>query len=184
MNTLSVLRLTFANHRRQRIAELQTPACRKLVKIKSSILRIDDNGAREDFFKAAALGHKRAQLTIGLAYTRRTLGLPLDAALSLHYLRLAARQGVAEADYEISTWFWWGQPGVLEVGPEMAYKYAGRAAQAAFTPAYCQLGYFCETGFGTKEDKKKAKDYYLQGTAAGDMMARKRLDALKPLRLM
>jgi TPR repeat protein len=60
----------------------------------------------------------------------------------------------------------------------MAFKYIRQAAQEVFVPAYVQLGLFYEKGIGTKVDKEKAKNCYLQGTSLGDITARKRLDAL------
>jgi TPR repeat protein len=165
------------------LAKLQTKNYRQMFKIKEKLLSIDTRVARENFFKAAKLGDAMAQITVGRAYMKpdNELQVPVDPALSLHYLRLASRQGVPEADLHISSWFWFGHnvngSVVLPENHGLAFGYAYRAMKYDYTPAYCQVGYFYEHGLGVKQNYDKAKDCYLQAISRGDPDARKRYDA-------
>jgi len=165
------------------LAMMQTRLFRQAFKLKEKILPIDTRAARENYFKAAKLGHAAAQLTVGKAYqnAENDLQLPVDPALSLHYLRLASRQGDAEADHCICMWFWFGHNAPdgrpqLAVNYEVAFRYAYRAAKGEYLKAYCDVGYFYENGKGVKQNYQKAKDWYLKAMAKGDKQAEKRYD--------
>ncbi len=165
------------------LAKLQTKNHRQVFKIKEKLLPIDPRAARDNFLKAAKLGDAIAQITLGKAYTKQDneLQVPVDAALSLHYLRLASRQGIADADLQISSWFWFGHNAngyvVVPENHAMAFRYAYRAMNYDYAPAYCQVGYFYEHGLGVKRNFDKAKDCYVQAISKGDPAARKRYDA-------
>jgi TPR repeat protein len=163
----------------QLLATLQTTTYRKQNKIKDSIIPIDENAARENFIKAARLGCSKSQLRLGFAYGTARLGCPKNIPVALHYFRLAARQGEADADFEISTWFGWGQPGILEANGKQAFVHARRAAVTGLVPALCQVGYFYESGIGVATSIPKAKEWYLKAAAKGDKTAQRRLDALR-----
>jgi TPR repeat protein len=158
---------------------MQTTTYRKHNKIKESIIPIDENAARENFIKAARLGCSKSQLRLGFAYGTARLGCPKNIPIALHYFRLAARQGEANADFEISTWFGWGQPGLLEPNGKHAFIHAKRAAATGLVSALCQVGYFYETGVGVVKNIPKAREWYLKAAAKGDQTAQKRLDALR-----
>jgi TPR repeat protein len=165
------------------LAKLQTPNYRRVLKIKEKLLPVDIRAARENLFKAAKLGDAIAQITLGQAYTKpdNELQVPVDAALSLHYLRLASRHGMPEADLQISSWFWFGHSVngavIVPENPVLAFRYAYRAMKNDYTPAFCQVGFFYERGLGVKQNFEKAKDCYVQAISRGDQDARKRYDA-------
>lgn len=165
------------------LARLQTKNYRQVFKIKEKLLPVDTRAARESFFKAAKLGDAISQITLGKAYIKQDneLQLPVDATLSLHYLRLASRQGVPEADLQISSWFWFGHSAngsvIVPENHGLAFRYAYRAMKYDHAPAYCQVGYFYEHGLGVKQNYDKAKDCYVQAISKGDPDARKRYDA-------
>ena len=163
---------------------MRTKNFRQAFKLKEKILPIDARAARDNYFEAAKLGHAGAQLTVGKAYQNpaNDLQLPVDPALSLHYLRLASRQGDPEADHCICMWFWFGHSAPdgrpqLAVNYEVAFRYAYRAAKGDYLKAYCDVGYFYENGKGVKQNYQKAKDWYLKAMAKGDKQAEKRYDS-------
>lgn len=166
------------------LAMLQTPNFRQVFKFKEKILPMDVRSARENYFKAAQLGHGSAQLTVGKAYQSKDneLQLPVDPALSLHYLRLASRQGEAEANHCICCWFWFGYTApdgriIVAENLELAFRYAHQAARNDYAPAFCDVGYFYEHGKGVKQNYQKATDWYLKAIATGDKLAQKRYDS-------
>jgi len=165
------------------LAKLQTKNYRHVFKIKEKLLPIDIRAARDNFFKAAKLGDVIAQVTLGRAYLKQDndLQVPVDPALSLHYLRLASRQGMPEADLHISTSFWFGHSikdsVIVPQNHELAFRYAYRAMKYDYAPAYCQVGYFYEHGLGVKQNYDKAKDCYIKAISKGDPDATKRYDA-------
>ncbi|KIW06202.1 uncharacterized protein PV09_02680 [Verruconis gallopava] len=158
---------------------LQTESYRRGVKIRESVLPVDEIAARENFKRGALLGCSKCQLHLAHAFRLGRQGLEKSPVLALHYFQLAARQGEPEADYQISTYFGWGEPGVVDVHPHLAFTYARRAAEDAYPPALAQVAYFYEKGVGVRQSKEKAKEWYLMAIARGDKVAEKRLDALR-----
>lgn len=64
------------------------------VTIPETILPRDEKGARRLLEKASSLGFSNAQQRLGNAHENGTWGCGYDPALSLHYYKLAAKQGM------------------------------------------------------------------------------------------
>ncbi|RMZ84344.1 hypothetical protein DV738_g547, partial [Chaetothyriales sp. CBS 135597] len=134
--------------------------------------------AKINIEKAAYLGFAKAQLRMGSAYELGELGCPFDAALSMHYYNLAARQGEPEAEMGISKWFLCGQEGVFEKNETLAFEYAERAALDGLETAQFAMGYFYEVGIHVKPDFSKAKEWYRQASDNGNPDASARINAI------
>jgi hypothetical protein len=141
-------------------------------------LPYDLKASRTNIEKAAYLGFARAQLKMGQAYELCQLGCEFNAALSLHYNALAARQGEAEADMAISKWFLCGQDGVFERNEELAFVYAKRAADSGLPTAEFAMGYFYEIGHYVSVDLKEAQSWYRRAAEHGNKDATGRLDGI------
>lgn len=139
----------------------------------------DTVAAKTNIEKAAYLGFSKAQVRMGVAYELGELMCPFDAALSLHYNALAARQGETEAEMAISKWFLCGQEGVFEKNEEMAFTYAQRAAVSGLGTAQFAMGYFYEVGIYVQPDYATAQDWYRKAAESGNPDALGRVDAIK-----
>jgi len=132
---------------------------------------------RESILKAAELGHPKALLRIGLAYSNenRDLGFPLNNTGSLHYLRLASSRGEPEADLQLSTQFGYGGAGISP-NPYLAHFHARLAAAGGLAEGFYQLGTFFELGMGVPENKRMAFDLYQIAHDQGHKDAIRRID--------
>ncbi|KAH0559277.1 hypothetical protein GP486_004208 [Trichoglossum hirsutum] len=148
------------------------------IEVPEIFLPYDLKAARTYVEKAAYLGFARAQIKMGQAYELCQLGCEFDAALSLHYNALAARQGEAEADMAISKWFLCGQDGVFERNEELAFTYAKRAADSGLPTAEFAIGYFYEIGHYVSVDLKEAQSWYRRAAEHGNKDATGRLDGI------
>jgi hypothetical protein len=108
-----------------------------------------------------------------------TLSLAIDQPLSLHYLHLAARRGLAQADYEIANALFWGSAQLLGRYPRRAYAHARRAAEDEWAEAFALLGMAYEQGVGVERDLKMACSWYLRGASAGDVYAERKVEVLR-----
>ena len=139
----------------------------------------DTIAAKTNIEKAAYLGFSKAQVRMASAYELGELACPFDAALSLHYNALAARQGETEAEMAISKWFLCGQEGVFEKNEEMAFTYAQRAAVGGLGTAQFAMGYFYEVGIYVQSDYQTAQEWYRKAADSGNPDAAGRVDAIK-----
>jgi TPR repeat protein len=147
------------------------------MKILEPIIPTTLRGARESFVKAAELGHQKALLRIGLAYSnaRKDLGFPLNIADSVHYLRLASSRGEPEADLQLSTLFGYGGADASPK-PYLAHFHARLAAESGLAEGFYQLGTFFEFGMGVLENKKLACDLYQIAHSHGHKGSVRRID--------
>ncbi|RMZ79633.1 hypothetical protein DV737_g3328, partial [Chaetothyriales sp. CBS 132003] len=134
--------------------------------------------AKINIEKAAYLGFSKAQLRMGSAYEFGDLGCSFDAALSMHYYNLAARQGEPEAEMAISKWFLCGEEGVFEKNETEAFEYAQRAALDGLDTAQFAMGYFYEVGIHVNPDFSRAKEWYRQASENGNPDASARINAI------
>ncbi|RDW68023.1 hypothetical protein BP6252_09419 [Coleophoma cylindrospora] len=148
------------------------------ITIPDAYLPFDTTGAKLYIEKAAYLGFAKAQTKMAQAYELCQLGCDFDAALSLHYNALAARQGESEADMAISKWFLCGQEGIFEKNEELAFTYAKRAAQAKMSTAEFAMGYFYEIGMYVKPDLQEAQAWYKKASDHGNKDALGRIDSI------
>ncbi|KAI9837846.1 MAG: hypothetical protein M1819_006780 [Sarea resinae] len=148
------------------------------ITIPERYLPYDINGARINIEKAAYLGFARAQVKMGSAYELCQLGCEFNPALSLHYNRLAARQGESEADMAISKWFLCGYEGVFDKNEELAFVYAQRAAQSRLATAEFAMGYFYEIGMYVTVDLKAAQSWYSRAAEHGNKDAAGRIEGI------
>lgn len=148
------------------------------------VLPYDVNQAKHYLERAAFLGYGKAQLKMGSAYELCLLGCDFNPTLSLHYNRLAANQGEAEAEMAISKWFLCGYEGVFMKNEDLAFEYAKRAAQQEFPTAEFALGYFYELGLHCPMDLGRAREWYQKAADHGNADAPGRLKALSMQRTL
>jgi hypothetical protein len=167
----------------QHLAALQETPPKKGLSISKSLskpqIKHDITSATTNFRRAALFGHAPSQLRLGLAHRTGTLSLPVDHSLSLHYLHLAARRGLAQADFEIANTLFWGSPELLARYPKRAYAHARRAAKDEWSDAYALLGMAYEDGVGVDKDVKTACGWYLKGASKGDRYAERKVEILR-----
>lgn len=115
--------------------------------------------------------------------TTSTVGsdIDVDPRLARHYLHLAARRGLAEADYEIARDIVMNTPTnkLSKEHARLACVHASRALFDKVSLAYGIMGKIHEEGIGTKKDLVKAEKLYFEGGKKGDTWARKRSDELR-----
>lgn len=148
------------------------------IQVPEGVLPYDEIAARTWIEMAAFQKFAKAQLKMGSAYELAALGCPFDPALSLHYNRLASRQGEAEADMAISKWFLVGHEGLFAKNEELAYTYANRAAQTGLSNAEFAMGYFNELGIHVPRNLDVALSWYKKAANSGNPDASGRIDGL------
>lgn len=148
------------------------------IKLPDSVLPYDEKEAVRYIELAAFLKFSKAQLKMGSAYELAALGCDFNPALSMHYNRLAARQGEPEADMAISKWFLVGHEGLFPKNEELAYTYAQRAAQAGLSTAEFAIGYFNELGIWVQKNLDIALEWYKKAAANGNDDARSRIEGI------
>jgi TPR repeat protein len=149
------------------------------ISVPEQVLPYDLNEAKLFIEKAAYLGFAKAQLKMAQAYELGSLDVKFDAALSLHYNALAARQGEAEADMAISKWFLCGCEHVFEKNEELAFTYAKRAAGNKMATAEFAMGYFYEVGIYVQQDLRESEVWYQKAAEHGNKDAVGRIDSIK-----
>lgn len=174
------------------------------------LVAYDPSTAVELLHKAALLDHAPSQLRLGQLYLaghtdiskRNSRKAPLrrdsyvcsstasevlsemetNSTLARHYLHLAARRGLAEADYEIAREIVMSTDDTSKLTKEHAYLAVAHASRALFDKvplAYGIMGKIYEHGIGTKKNLEKAEKLYFEGGKKGDTWARKRSDELR-----
>jgi TPR repeat protein len=104
----------------------------------------------------------------------------INVKLAMHYIHLAARRGMSEANFEIAKdLFWTDGARSSRVDNTLAYAYAERACFNGVPRAYGLLGKAHEEGIGCKKDLDLAEEYYRKGGKEGDGWARAMSDALQ-----
>ena len=145
------------------------------VQVPEVYLPPDLDAGRMYIEQSAFLGFAKAQVKLGAAYELCSLGCEFSPTLSLHYNRLAARQGEAEAELAISKWYLCGYESLFERSDQLAYEYAQRAALSGLSTAEFALGYFNEIGVEVPVDLEKARDWYTKAAKRGNQDAIARL---------
>lgn len=148
------------------------------IQIPDGMIKLDEPGARHYIEKAAFLKFAKAQLKMGSAYELGSLGCQFDPALSLHYNRLASKQGEPEADMAISKWFLVGHEGLFAKNEEIAYTYANRAASTGLSNAEFAMGYFNELGIYVPRNVDVALDWYKKAANNGNPDASGRIEGI------
>jgi TPR repeat protein len=152
--------------------------------------------------RAALLGHGPSQLKLGLAHRSGFLAgqkpalrsgtirsrresavepeIAVDTPLAMHYLHLAAKRGLPQADFEIAnSMIWGGDDKLLQKHGKFAFLHARRAAKDGWGEAYCLLGLAYENGIGVQKDVDAALNWYLKGASVGDKFAEKSAEKMK-----
>lgn len=148
------------------------------IKLPDSVLPFDEQEARRYIENAAFCRFSKAQLKMASAYELASLGCEFDPALSLHYNRLAAKQGEPEADMAISKWFLVGHEGLFPKHEELSYIYASRAAHAGLSTAEFAMGYFNELGIHVPKNVDLALQWYKKAASNGNKDAQGRIDGI------
>lgn len=148
------------------------------IKLPEGIMPYDEQEARRYIENSAFCRFSKAQLKIASSYELASLGCEFDPALSLHYNRLAAKQGEPEADMAISKWFLVGHEGLFPKHEELSYIYANRAAYAGLSTAEFAMGYFNELGIHAPKNVDLALQWYNKAASNGNKDAQGRIDSI------
>jgi TPR repeat protein len=128
------------------------------------------------YARAASLGYAPSATRLGEVYEYGYLECQRDAAASVYYYTIAARQGVPEACFALSAWYLAGEKDVLAASEEKAFHWASVAAEKhSHAKSQFALGYFSEVGIGCTENQNKAMAWYKKAAEQGDEQARHRL---------
>ncbi|THX46579.1 HCP-like protein [Aureobasidium pullulans] len=154
------------------------------IKLPEGVLPFDEPEARRYIENSAFCRFSKAQLKMASAYELASLGCEFDPALSLHYNRLAARQGEPEADMAISKWFLVGHEGLFPKHEELSYIYANRAAHAGLSTAEFAMGYFNELGIHVPRNIDLALQWYTKAASNGNKDAQGRIESISHKHLL
>lgn len=106
--------------------------------------------------------------------------MEIDPRLARHYLHLAARRGLPEADYEIARDMMLSNDAPLSKEHQrLAYAHATRALCGKVPLAYGIMGKIYEEGVGIKKDLVQAEKLYFEGGKRGDAWAREKSQELR-----
>ncbi|RSL67720.1 hypothetical protein CEP54_003102 [Fusarium duplospermum] len=127
-----------------------------------SLLPTDTSMAFMYLEKSAYMGYSKAQWRMGVAYETGTLSCPVDAARSIHYYHLAARQGWGTAAYDLSRWFLPGTGKEDQVVPDpaLSFKFAQWGAFEEDGGSKYMMGWHYETGTHVLQDFEEARKWY------------------------
>jgi TPR repeat protein len=102
----------------------------------------------------------------------------MNSTLAMHYLHLAARRGLPQADYEIAHEMLFKGGDLSPQHQRLAYAHTARALLGNAPFANGLMGKILEEGIGCEVNLKEAGEYYFKGRQEGDEWARKRSDYL------
>ncbi|KAI8340882.1 hypothetical protein BC941DRAFT_418473 [Chlamydoabsidia padenii] len=145
----------------------------------------DLNYARDLFTKAAQYGYAPSQFKLGLAYENGFLNCPIDPRRSIAWYSKAAEQGDLESELALSGWYLTGATNtmdgsvILSQNDVEAYLWARKAADRGYAKAEYAVGYYTETGVGTKQNLDEARKWYMRAAAQNNRRAMQRLSELK-----
>jgi TPR repeat protein len=103
--------------------------------------------------KAAAMGHTRAQASLGLDYVNGT-GEPKDTGKAIYWLTLAADKGHRVAQAQLGDLYEDGNG--VEQNLTKAFRYHSLSAQQGWWQAELRLGLEYELGYGTPRSREVA----------------------------
>ncbi|KAL0096875.1 hypothetical protein J3Q64DRAFT_1812304 [Phycomyces blakesleeanus] len=135
----------------------------------------DPDYALSLYREACALGCAPSAYRLGECHASGELGCPQDHQRALDYYSLAAEKGHPEACFAMATYYISGVPGLLIASDEQAFEWVQKAADGEWPRAEYTLGYFYETGVGTRRDLKEAMVWYRKAADHGEKHALKRL---------
>lgn len=116
--------------------------------------------------KSAYLGYSKAQWHMGTVYQKGDLGCSVDAAKSIHYYHLAARQGWRTAASDLSRWFIGAKDQVVP-DPALSFKFAQWGTFEDDGGSKFLMGYHYETGTHVPRDLDEARRWYESASHGG-----------------
>ena len=105
--------------------------------------------------KAAAMGHTRAEASLGLDYVNGT-GEPKDPAKAVYWLTLAANKGHRVAEAQLGDLY---EDGQVEPNLTRAFHYHLEGAQQHWWQAEMRVGLDYELGYGTPRSRQVAIEW-------------------------
>ncbi|KAH8585766.1 hypothetical protein B0O99DRAFT_696149 [Bisporella sp. PMI_857] len=140
----------------------------------------DTKGAKKASRKPSLSGTTLSRRNSSFSAASAGMGdAEIDPTLAKHYLHLASRRGLPEADYEIAYDLLWDDNRLTKQHDRLAYSHATRALLGGVPQAYGLMGKAYEDGIGCKKNLDLAEKYYYEGRKKGDDWARARSDALR-----
>lgn len=119
----------------------------------------------EKFRQAAALGHAKAQMMLGI-YLREGIGCVANEKEYLMWLEKAAKQGLLQAQEELGYFYSHKEPDFSR-----AYHWFVRAAAQGSAPDLYDLGYYWTLGSFGKVDYTAAAEYFAKSAELGHWQA-------------
>ncbi len=113
----------------------------------------------DSLLKAAKSGNPQAQNQLGICYSKG-LGIKYNKSKAISYFRLAAEQGLADAQYHLGGYYYHNKKEML--------KWYNRAAEQNHPGALVALGNAYSEGNGVSKDLKIAAGYYRRAAESGD----------------
>ena len=114
-----------------------------------------------------------------MCYEYGNLGCIVDPRKSIAWYSRAAERGDPEAELALSGWYLTGAEGILPQSDQEAFLWAQRAAEKGLAKAEFAVGYYIESGIGTRPDLNEAKRWYLRAAEQGQKRAMARLAELR-----
>ena len=136
--------------------------------------RYDFETARTALEPLAEQGNVEAQLRLGLMY-HKGLGVTADSAKAMKWLRLAADQENAQAQFVLAGIYWW-RPDYAE-----AFKLFQRSAEHGYGYAQDYLGSMYALGQGVPVDNVQAYLWHDRAAAQGVQNAAEKRDLIAKL---
>ena len=126
----------------------------------------DPQLALSEYRAAAELGFTPAFMRLAEISLNGEGGLPVDHEQAVHWLRLAAESGNAEAHFGLGVEFWFGRG--VEEDPAAAVEHWRVAADAGYASAQANLASAYFTGRGVEADRVEAARWALMAAEHGD----------------
>ena len=132
-------------------------------------VRRDDAEAAIWFRRSAEQANPWGQFYLGAMRDREAGGLGPDSAEALRLLRLAARQGLADAEHELGSVHADGR--AVPADQAEAVRWYALAASRGYTPAWTEYGRRLLSGRGVARDEVAAAGWFSRAVERGDFKA-------------
>ena len=115
--------------------------------------------------ESAAAGCKYGQCALGWLHSSGRGGLEQDHAKAFEEFRLAAAQGLEQAQCQLGNMVMFGLG--VDVEYAEALRLYGQAAEQGYAEAYCRIAHCYEHGYGVVADRAEALRLYQRSMAGG-----------------
>ena len=121
---------------------------------------------------------RRTSSTTSSPVPTQTSDVDVQSTVAMHYLHLAARRCLPQADFEIAHELLFKSGELSRQHQRLAYAHTARALLGGVPFANGLMGKVLEDGIGCTKNLKEAEEFYFRGRQEGDDWARTRSDYL------